>query len=193
MPQVRPRRAFYGEERAIRIFREEDAFAVLLLSRAIHSTAYETTGENAMGDGGVAATGGGGGGRRGGGGADGGSEHGHAAEEYLDHLNLGRFVLLLSTQRICIVDEKGKVHLNVFLRQVACCEVRRDGILLHLFDPVVVRGARGFGKYGGPPEETLVRFIKCSNPARRAQMNDRIQRALRSLTEQQQRGGVASS
>ena len=108
-------------------------------------------------------------------------------------MNLGRFVLLLSTQRICIVDEKGKVHLNVFLRQVACCEVRRDGILLHLFDPVVVRGARGFGKYGGPPEETLVRFIKCSNPARRAQMNDRIQRALRSLTEQQQRGGVASS
>ena len=32
---------------------------------------------------------------------------------------------------------------------------------------------------GGPPEETLVRCIKCSNPARRAMMDERIQRALR--------------
>ena len=180
--QVRPRRAFYGAERAIRAYHEEDAFAVLLLARAIHSSdeaAAVASGSSSTSSSSDNSSSGGAGGGGGGGGSGSGGV-GTDGEEYLDHLNLGRFVLLISTARILIVDDTGRVHLTVFLRQVACCEVRRDGILLHLFDPVVVRAStKGHGKYGGPPEETLVRFIKCSNPARRAMMDERIQRALR--------------
>mmetsp|Transcript_41447 Transcript_41447/g.93427 ORF Transcript_41447/g.93427 Transcript_41447/m.93427 type:complete len:100 (+) Transcript_41447:60-359(+) len=93
-------------------------------------------------------------------------------EEYLDHLDLGRFVLLLSTVRLLVLDDGGGLHLEVRLRDVACCENRRDGLALHLFDPV--RGNDG--------AETLVRFIKCQRETVRAEMDRRIQRALRACT-----------
>ena len=57
---------------------------------------------------------------------------------------------------------------------------RADGLALHLFDPVTLRAVGG--RYGGPPEETLVRFIKCRSQATREEMNERIQRALRANT-----------
>ena len=139
---MRPTRAFYGSERALRCYEVEDAFAAQLL----RASAGEADG----------------------------------VEQYMDHLDLGRFVLLLSNQRLCVVDETGAVHLKMALRDVACCEVRPDGIALHLFDPVSLRAARP-GRYGGPPEETLVRFIRCRSEPMRREMNDRIQRALRAL------------
>lgn len=101
-----------------------------------------------------------------------------AREEYCDHVDLGSYVLLLSTLRLCIVDDHGALRLLIPLKDIACCEVVAEGLLLHLFDPVAVAAPQ---RRGQPSEETLVRFIKCSKEALTKEMDERIQRALRSL------------
>lgn len=100
-----------------------------------------------------------------------------AGEEYCDHVDLGSYVLLLSSLRLCIVDDRGALRLLIPLKDIACCEVIAEGLLLHLFDPVAVAVPKG-----RPTEETLVRFIKCSNAMLIKDMDERIQRALRSLS-----------
>jgi len=164
--QVRPARAFYGPERALRCYATEDALAVVLLRSVC--AAKDKEGSN--------------------GGQGGGAWEGE--EEYNDHLDLGRFVLLLSTRRLAIVDDTGGLHLHVWLRSVACCEVRPDGLALHLFDPVVVT-ARHHGQpqrqgegvlRSGARRETLEHFIKCASAATRQEIDDRIQQALRALS-----------
>lgn len=165
--QARPQRAFYGHDRLLRNVNPEDSYAVELLRAACTALKISQPSLSTA----AAAVG-----------------NVDAGEQFVDHVNLGRYVLLLSTNRLCIVDEHGGVQLHERLAQIACCEVRDDGIRLHLFDPVRVSlGAKqsaagafsvAHGRGGDVIEETLVRFIKCSTPTLRAAMFDKIQHSL---------------
>ena len=165
----------HGHARVLRPYNPEDAFAIELLRTALgslsSSKAKRLSTDPLVGEAG-------------------------AAEQYVDHLNLGKFVLLLSTAQLCIVNTYGQLQLHEQLSSIACCEVREDGVRLHLFDPVAVGdsarraataaggGAKGRRGQGVPPsagaggDTTLIRFIKCSKPPLRKAMFDKIQHAL---------------
>ena len=114
--QARPPRAFYGAARVIRPYQPEDALAIMLLRTVIADHRSPQHRKN----------------------ADSQAAHDEDEEEYLDHLDLGAFVLLLSTRRLVVVDDGGCTHLSLWLKDLACCERRSDGVALHLFDPVDV-------------------------------------------------------
>jgi len=114
--QARPPRAFYGAARVIRPYQPEDALAAMLLRTVIADHRSPQHRKN----------------------ADSQAAHDEDEEEYLDHLDLGAFLLLLSSRRLVVVDDGGCTHLSLWLKDLACCERRSDGVALHLFDPVDV-------------------------------------------------------
>jgi len=147
LEQVRPCRAFYGSQRRVRPYCSEAALAAQLL-RSLKKGTLSAAGAEVRKKGGAnefaEKSGGGGNEAAGGGGVVGGNSllGEQEEEEYFDHLDLnGKFVLLLSTRRIFVVTALGRPHLVVGLKQVAFCELRSDGVALHLFDPVKVSAA----------------------------------------------------
>jgi hypothetical protein len=141
--QARPARAFYGAARAVRAYQPEDALAVQLLRTVIADQSQPTLLSNM---GGVSEGSG-----RSSSSVGVGSEE--EEEEYLEHLDLGAFVLLLSTRRLLVVDDGGRTHLALWLKNLACCERRPDGVALHLFDPVAVTAAPAAAPTAGRRDE----------------------------------------
>ena len=171
--QARPPRAFYGAPRVIRPYQAEDALAVMLLRTVI---ADQSSLQNR---------------KRTDSGATANNEIDGDEEEYLDHLDLGAFVLLLSTRRLVVVDDSGRPHLALWLKDVACCERRSDGVALHLFDPVDVTPTTSSISFSSSSSSSSSRSSSGSvNHNQRAREAERVH--VRAALNHERGGGSAS-